>query len=298
MNYLLNNLQYHLTKMKRKYVLIFQNIYVLRFLALGNKDLKDIIFQTRSFLAKEGSFIQDSEFSITDYGMSKPIYKKINESIFNFPTYTDIMLYSSHFLQKKKEIKYLEIGTSVLKNYFQMNSYLSNAELIAFDINPITKKYKSLFSNTRSFDEDQGTFYRGMKNNHLTYFRGSVLEASHLKNFNEGVNCKFDIIFSDALHTPEGVMSEFQNIISNNLNEEFILYFDDLDFPGLFDAAKEIFSQIDRVNDKVYFTTFKVYGWIGQHEKMHKNGIISNINFYKTFKKNKLYLPNLRNIKL
>ena len=298
MNYLLKNLQYHLTKMKRKCVLIFQNIYVLRFTVLGNKDMKDIIFQTRSFLSKEGSFIEDSEFAKTDYGMSIPIYKKINKRIFNFPTYTDIMLYSSRYLKKKNEIKYLEIGTSVLKNYFQMNSYLSNAELIAFDINPITKKYKSLFTEIKSVEEDKGIFYKGKINNELIYFRGSVLDSSHLRNFNDKIDTKFDIIFSDALHTPEGVMSEFENIIVNNLNEEFILYFDDLDFPGLFDTAKEIFSQIKVMNNKVYFTTFKVYRWIGQHEKMHKNGIISNIDFYKTFKKNRLFLPNLRKIKL
>jgi len=55
---------------------------------------------------------------------------------------------------------------------------------------------------------------------------GSVLDQKDTTNFNDFINFKFNLIFSDALHTPEGVWSEYKNIISENLDNEFILFFD------------------------------------------------------------------------
>ena len=47
-----------------------------------------------------GSFIEDSEFKENDYGMSQQIYENINRPIHSFPTYTDLILYSTSFLKK------------------------------------------------------------------------------------------------------------------------------------------------------------------------------------------------------
>ena len=90
-------------------------------------------------------------------------------------------------------------------------------------------------------------------------------------------------------------MQEYQNIIKDNLADEFILYFDDLDFEGLNSTVKNIFDDLKTSNDKIYFTTFYVNGWIGQHEKLHKNGVISTINFYEILKREKIKLPLIKN---
>ena len=62
--------------------------------------------------------------------------------------------------------------------------------------------------------------------------------------------------FSDALHTEDGVLEEYKNIIKNNLSENFVLYFDDLDFPGVDKAAREIFKDLRASNEQLEFFTF------------------------------------------
>ncbi len=291
------NLKYHFNKLINKLRLIYQYIYVLRFKLFGDKHIKEIIIENRKFLLSTGSFIEDKEFRENDYGMSQQIYENINRPIHAFPTYTDLILYSTSFLKKKESLNYLEIGTSVLKNYFQIENHLNNSNLYAYDINPVTKKFENLFENNKNDEiSSDSQFLYSQTTNKLTYFRGSVLNEDHLKIFNKNINEKFDIVFSDALHTPEGVRSEYENIISNNLTDDFILYFDDLDFPGLFEVVNDIYNDIKSLKNNVTFTTFKVYGWIGQYEKMHKNGIISNLDFYNLFKKNNLYLPSLKKV--
>ena len=134
-----------------------------------------------------------------------------------------------------------------------------------------------------------------MNNNELIYFKGSVLDGEDTELFNSKIKYKYNFIFSDALHEPDAVMQEYQNIIKDNLDDEFILYFDDLDFEGLNSTVKNIFDDLKTSHDKIYFTTFYVNGWIGQHEKLHKNGVISTINFHEILKREKIKLPLIKN---
>ena len=76
-----------------------------------------------------------------------------------------------------------------------------------------------------------------------------------------------------------------------NLSEEFILYYDDLDFPELEEAAKNIFNKLTKRYENLYFYTFWISGWVGQNEKMHKNGFITNINVEQYLSEAKIKLP-------
>jgi hypothetical protein len=129
-----------------------------------------------------------------------------------------------------------------------------------------------------------------VKSNNIHYFKGNVLSESDAQEFKENLNIKFDLIFSDALHIPDAVLSEFANIITPNLSDEFTIYYDDLDFPGLENTFFDIFNDLKSL-DKVYATTFYIYGWMGQYEKVHKNGIISTHNLEDFFKHSKIRLP-------
>ena len=73
-------------------------------------------------------------------------------------------------------------------------------------------------------------------------------------------------------------MEEYKNIIKNNLSENFVLYFDDLDFPGVDKAAREIFKDLRASNEQLEFFTFFINGWVGENEKFHKSGFITNMN--------------------
>ena len=181
-------------------------------------------------------------------------------------------------------INYLEIGVSVLKNYLQINNSIKNSNIVAFDINEINPNFKNLKELERN-------------NNNLIYFKGSVLSSNDAKNFKTFFNKNYDFIFSDALHEPHAVNSEYQLIIKNNLNENFIIYYDDLDFKGLEDELKVIKKDIEINTDKkINFYTFKVYGWIGQHEKIHKNGILTTFDLEKIMSENKLKIYSFKKV--
>lgn len=290
------NIKYHLTKLFRKSVLLFQNIYLIKFKFFKNKSFQRLIKDNREYLNKNAPFFTQDEFSVNDYGMSKSIFININKPIKEFPTYSDILQFSSQFLNKNF-FNYLEIGTSVMKNFYQMDNYFHNSKLIAYDINPIPNKYKKNYVEYGFLDNRNiCNCYISHTKNELYYFKGSVLEISDSKLFKKYFPDKFDIVFSDALHTKNGVISEYQNIIKNKINDEFILYFDDLDFPELLTTTLEIFKDLKVDKKKIFFTTFKTYGWVGQHERMHLNGIISNLDFYTIFKENDIYLPRLKRI--
>ena len=284
---------YRINKFKNLTKKFYESITTFYYILFQNKDLKDIILKNRRFLSNCGPFLKSQEFELNDYGMDKSIFINLDKPLNQFPTYTDLILYSQKFLSNKK-INYLEIGASVMKNFMQIDNYLVDSNLIAYDINPVVPKYENDFKLSESSNRSNSKIYHNKTKNNLSYFMGSVLDQKDTSNFNDFINFKFNLIFSDALHTPEGVWSEYKNIISENLDNEFILFFDDLDFEGLSSTAKQIFDDLSQNNKELYFTSFKANGWVGQHEKRHKNGIISNINFYKIFNENNINLPQMK----
>ena len=188
------------------------------------------------------------------------------------------MIYIMKLIHGSQNINYLEIGASVLKNYLQMNNAINNSHIHAYDINSINPNFSELKSISRN-------------NNKLSYFKGSVLSLDDGQKFKLETNKDFDFIFSDAAHTYEGLIQEY-------LSEEFIIYYDDLDFPGIEDEVYSICEDLESgINKKVYFYSFSIYGWIGNHEKTHKNGILTSYNLEQLFKENKFKLLNFKVLK-
>ena len=287
-------LSYKFKKAREIILLSFYNL-IRSFYKNKNTDFQEIIYKNRTIINSEKIFLTKEDYDVNTYGIPGHIFSKIDKKINNFPTYTDLFLFFSSYLSEK--INYLEIGVSVLKNFVQLNANFESANLIAYDINPIAPSSKELFNNNEMLKSNSKIFYGSNKvnNNELIYFKGSVLDADDAELFNSEIKYKCNFIFSDALHEPDAVMKEYQNIIKDNLDDEFILYFDDLDFEGLNLTVQNIFNDLKTSRDKIYFTTFYVNGWIGQHEKLHKNGVISTINFYEILKREKIKLPLIKN---
>lgn len=240
-----------------------------------NELFNTIIPKNRMFLSKFNNFLSQYEYEKNDYGIQKRIYKDLNKPIYNYPTYSDLicLLCKINF---SNSLNYLEIGSSVLKNFLQIKNSIENSNLIAYDINEINPDLKD-------------TFYENKNQNTTKYFKGDVLNEEDTKDFKNIIKLKFNIIFSDALHEPEAVYSEYENIYKNLLEDKFIIYYDDLDFPEIKKTVKKIRMDLLKSNKTVNFYTFKVYGWIGQYEKMHLNGILTNINLKEALKDFKLY---------
>ena len=276
---MIKNIEYKYKKIINTLVLLINNLIRL-FYKNSNPELKKIIKENRYTLSKSPSFLTSTQYKENNFGIPGNIFRSLDKPVNEFPTYSDMFIFFSRHL--KKPINYLEIGVSVLKNFIQINESLEKSHLTGFDINPIAKNSNYIFEE------------KNKKNNTLSYFQGDVLNKKDTSLFKEKYKEKFNFVFSDALHEHDAVMSEYENIIKGNLDDEFILYFDDLDFPGLEKTVDFIYTDLKKEYNKIFFTTFYVNGWVGQHEKLHKNGLISTIDFYEILKYEKIKLPFLR----
>jgi len=286
-NKMIEKINYRKNMVLNKVRLLIQNLF-LKFYMPRNKELKKIIIENRKFLKTQQPIFSKNEFDENQYGMSYQNFKNINKEVSSFTTYSDLLNFIINNLYKRK-VNYLEIGSSVMKNFVQILNYVENSTLYCFDINEIPQKYRNLFIDKNI--KNTGRLLSGkVKSNNIHYFKGNVFSELDAQEFKENLNIKFDLIFSDALHIPDAVLSEFANIITPNLSDEFTIYYDDLDFPGLENTFFDIFNDLKSL-DKVYATTFYIYGWMGQYEKVHKNGIISTHNLEDFFKHSKIRLP-------
>ena len=272
---------------KFKKFLTFYSSFYYKYFFKSNKNLNEIIKLNRKFLTEEGSFISSIDFSKNDYGVNESIKNTIDKKINNLPTNTDLIIYL--ILQNiRKNCKYLEIGASVLKNFMQVNNLLTNAELLIYDINPVNPKYQNEFVNLNKNSNSQKLNGK----NKLLYYKGDLFNRDDLNYFKENTYVdKFNFIYSDALHTAAAIESEYKELISNILSDKFIIYYDDLDFKSMTGAFEKILNDIRTNYEDVEACTFYINGWVGQNERPHKNGIITNlpiipqINDLKLFKK-------------
>ncbi|GIR20656.1 hypothetical protein CM15mP35_09170 [bacterium] len=69
-----------------------------------------------------------------NYGIQYHIYINLKKDIDLFPTNTDILIYLINQLDLS-DLNYLEIGTSVFKNFQQIENSLTKSTLYAYDIN-------------------------------------------------------------------------------------------------------------------------------------------------------------------
>ena len=267
---------------------IFWGLVALTYNNRKNISVENIIIKNRIFLEKSSSLISDKEYQSNNYGIPKKNYKFINSSLTNDLTNIDMIIYLISSLKKDK-LNYLEIGASVLKTFMSIENSFINYNMVAYDINPIVNKYANEFlvKNTSSKLHTSSKF-----DNNLFYFQGDVLNKDDTKDFSSSLDFKYDFIFSDALHTKEGIDSEFDNIIQDKLAENFMIYYDDLDIkwavPTVEPGVIESFQKLKAQNHNVYLYTFWIYGWLGKNENMHKNAIITNFEIDSVLEKLKL----------
>jgi len=274
---------------KYKVVLVIKNLFN-KIYTNRNKEIIKVINHNRNFLNSVPLFINSEIYKKNIYGIPPNIYKHLNKKVDNTITYSDLLAFFSLILFEKK-INYLETGVSVLKNFLQMDSYLQHSNLYSYEI----EKINPLFSHI--FDESDDRFKVHKSNNSLYYFEGDLMKKEDNLYFNEKIkDVKFDIVFSDAHHQHWSLIWEYKNIIKPNLKNNFLIYFDDADFPDMTRAIKEIKEDLEEEFNEIFSVSFFINGWIGQYEKMHKNVIISTFNIEEIIKKEKIKLFNLRKL--
>ena len=255
-----------------------------------NEEFIEIIKKNRIYLETVSEFLDKKNYEENDYGMPPIVFLNINKKINNLPTYSDLINFLNYKLFNS-QLNYLETGVSVMKNFLQVDNFLENSLLFAYEIeelNPLfIDEYDTIDDNLRTKSAL----------NEIKYFKGDLGSKKDNLSFNELLkNIKFDFVFSDAHHQPWSLTWEYKNVIKENLNDEFVLYFDDVNFPGIEDVINDIKKDLEVDNEIIYGISFFTNGWIGQHEKFHKNIIISTFDVYKILKEEKIKLPSLKKI--
>ena len=249
-------------------------------------ELAEPIRANRASLQSVDNWIDEKAFtrSYFQYGVPGFLKEVINKPIGNAPTYTDLMvLLARRYFQK---VNYLEIGVSVGKNFFQLLNALDNTRFSAFDIeeiNPVLAgklapgartEWDTPASSIKKNKSSLSTFdYRGKK---VDYLSGDVWDTNSWAKL-EGN--KFNLVFSDALHTPQAILFEFEMLVKYRLlDDQFIIVWDDL-----VGKMKNSFFRIIRKYDTVYrikdIYLLEINGWVGENEGPHSVGIISNFAF-------------------
>lgn len=245
--------------------------------------LEPFIDKNRHTLSLIPNWIDEDAFkkSWFDYGVPSFISGDINKPISRTLTYSDLLLYFSdkHF----PHLNYFEIGVSVGKNFFQMINGHEKGTFTAFDIetiNPVLENELELVE-TETWETPAGSIKKN--ESYLKKYRRNALDVRYLcgdvwdeNSWAKLKGNKYNIVFSDALHTPKAILFEFEMLVKYDLlDEKFVIVWDDL----VGKMQKSFFRIINKY--KKNYPIHDIYlvninGWIGEHEPPHTVGIISS----------------------
>lgn len=291
-------MKYKFSKLKRKIYIIFTKAVTSIYKKKLPLELLSIMKKNRSFLSGIKEYLPQGEYDdrTNNYGIQNYIFYNLTKEIDLFPTYTDILTFLLHEF-KENNIIYLEIGTSVFKNFQQIENNLENATLYGYDMNELIPSIKDKYNLILKENKNTGqNYYHSKGKNEIYYFKNNVLSRDGADIFKKLLDDKVNVIFSDALHSKEGILSEYENIIKSNLSDNFYYYFDDLNMYDVEEGVNEIYKDLKSSNPNIKYYSFWTYGWIGQYEKLHKIGLITTFDITTIFKKNTITLPLFREI--
>jgi hypothetical protein len=245
-------------------------------------DLADSVLLNRKSLATVPRWLDEEVYqgSIFQYGLPPQIRPFIDDPIDDSPTYSDLIVYLAAALGK---VRYLEFGTSVGKNFFQVAKAVSDSELVAVDIediNPALERQLA-FIDRETWDGAAGsmrtrpsshTVYR-LDGNRVEYVAGDLFQSATWQRLR---GRKFNLVFSDAFHSPEALLMEWENISRLQLLAEgpFAMIWDDLSSKGMRDAFYQIAGALKRSRAKVAVSLEFYQGWVGKRERLHPIGLV------------------------
>ncbi|KAA0593816.1 hypothetical protein J2848_005824 [Azospirillum lipoferum] len=259
-------------------------------MAFGSKkdfSIADIIKNNRKILQSIPRWIEDDVYnnSVMNYGLPQFARPKIDLNVGYYPIYADLIVYMSKFLDNS--IRYLEIGVSVGKTFYLMLENFKESKLTAFDIEDINptlsarmsfveeKKFSRNENSLRKADFSEKEFRKHDKNNIVNYIAGDVLDRFSWERLQ---GKKYNLIFSDAMHTAEAINFEMDMLIGLDLidDREFIVVWDDLESPAMTEAFKQISGRLADTYNLPSSAIFTVDcgGWLGRNEHLHKVGVV------------------------
>jgi len=244
--------------------------------------LESAVRRNRRALAAVSSWIDEDVYqaSVFRYGLPPHIRPFIDDPIDESPSYSDLIV---HLAMQMGHVRYLELGPSVGKNFFQVAKAVSNAELVAIDIeniNPVLERqltfvgreeWESARDSIRTERSTQTTYT--LESNRIDYIAGDLFDRS---TWNRLVGRKFNVIFSDAFHSPQGLATEWERILQLELlcDGPVALIWDDLGHAAMRRTFYEIAVNIRQLRPGAQVSLELLQGWVGKRERLHPVGII------------------------
>jgi hypothetical protein len=245
-------------------------------------DLSRAVRKNRETLRLVSRWIDEDVYqaSIFHYGLPPQIRPYIDDQIDDTPTYSDLIV---HLAEGLSDLRYLELGPSVGKNLFQVAMAVRDAELLAVDIediNPILET-RLTFKSREAWRTMPGskrvglstqTAY-GLDGNRVEYIAGDLFDSATWERLQ---GRKFNLIFSDAFHSADALLIEWENVSRLRLLAEgpFAMIWDDLNSREMREAFCSIATQIQRDRPSAVISLELLSGWVGKRERPHPIGIV------------------------
>jgi hypothetical protein len=245
------------------------------------------VAKNRAVLKKVHTWIDDASLdqSFFRYGVTPEARPLLDLPVGDAPTYTD-MLCSFHDMLGEP-VRYLELGVSVGKNFLQVASNFQQASITGFEIeecNPVLEHFftpiskEALEKGDSAFTEKVYTRKRyQLGANQITYLSADIMDEASWKAL---AGQQFNLIFSDAFHSPDALLWEISMLLKYNLikKDRFVIMWDDLGghMTEGFLKIKKILVQQGYINSGNAYI-IKTNGWLGQNWPQHEVGIITNL---------------------
>jgi hypothetical protein len=247
--------------------------------------LQEIIGQNRQSLRLINNWLPSGliDNSVFRYGVNPEIVRLLNLPLDNECSHTDLLAYLGKTLNEP--VKYLELGVSVGKTLWQILNTCSPCECWAFDIEELNPVLKQQFTETNR--EEWPSLQNSIKKtpSSVSHFvhpsTGSKINYVCADIFDERAwqllaGQKFNLVLSDALHTPEALEFEWKQMSGKNIFHpgQVAIMWDDLDgkMRDWFLSKRPIIAEHLRVSTN-NVSTLLVNGWLGNREFPHRLGI-------------------------
>jgi hypothetical protein len=243
----------------------------------------------RRILGSIPSWIEDDFFrqSVFQYGVPEEIRGLLDRDVGNEINYADSMLCLAKHLTGR--VSYLEIGVSVGKTFLQMLNGLQNGLLVGMDIENLSPiladrleqhdsvEWPTPVQSLRKQASRETCCRFPSRYNDVRYLAADVFDEQAWRRLR---GTQFNLVFSDAFHSPDALRHEFRMIDHYDLLDphEFVLVWDDL-HGSMRDAFEEIGAAVcrrHRLPPKNQFV-LPLRGWLGVNETPHPVGFVLNL---------------------
>jgi hypothetical protein len=247
-----------------------------------------IYSKNRAILSSMPQWISEETLrtSLWDYGIPSFCFASQNNLEFSALADVDMDLTAADLLafvgSYLSDLRYLEIGVSVGKNFLQMCKQFPNAISVGLDVEEINPVLQLQFpSPALEWQSDTpysvNTFSGERREKRASLTRlsktTSYLSADLLRDDTWAMleGHTFNLIFSDAMHSPDAVRAELQFLLRHQLIDKvrFAMFWDDLwgEMQTAFMAnAKELCKMFNRGDDAIRL--FKLHGSYGYERPM------------------------------